>query len=58
MAAWHVADLEFAGQAAKHCPQRKLKMNKLKPYLVPVLLGVLGALIYNKIRARLPVALQ
>ena len=33
-------------------------MNKLKPYLIPVLLGVLGAIIYNKARPKLPAFLQ
>lgn len=58
MAAWHSVDLEFTGQAANGSAQRKSKMKNLKPYIVPVLLGVLGALIYNKIRPRLPAVLQ
>lgn len=62
MAAWHAPDLESGGQADTSSAQRKIKMKflgKFKPYVLPLALGILGALIYDRwVKNRLPAMLR
>lgn len=57
----HSADLESAGRAAPapHNEKNQMKfLGKFKPYLIPIALGIVGALVYDRwVKSRLPMSI-